>query len=187
MASLFPSTENSGHALQAEAGSGTRWLWLVLYFAAVFLAACSTVKPAAVAPKPLSSPWSSSDPLSIPYALRLAQFEKGNLVPNPSFEKGAMVTQDAGDTFSLPGWERVGEHVRWVHPHASVYDPQDVYEGDCAVQIVRQKSGEMDAAEGILSDYIAVIPGNYDFTYQEHKTINDSIASLMNGLSLKWV
>ena len=112
---------------KSRSAIGLRWFWLVLYCAAISLTGCSTLITTAGPSRPL--PWSSSDPLSIPYLVRLAQFEKGNLVPNPSFEKGVVVTRDAGDTFSLPGWEIIGEHVRWMHPHSPGYEPQGVNEG----------------------------------------------------------
>ncbi|MFO7707643.1 MAG: beta-N-acetylglucosaminidase domain-containing protein [Desulfobacterales bacterium] len=41
----------------------------------------------------------------------------------------------------------------------------EVRHGLRAVKIHRQTAGELDEAEGVLSDYIPVIPGNYDFTY----------------------
>jgi len=60
---------------------------LLSFFCCVLvLNACTAVKKAGE--KYVSDGWSSSDPLSIPYDLRQAQFEAGNLVVNPSFEDG---------------------------------------------------------------------------------------------------
>jgi hypothetical protein len=51
--------------------------------------------------------WSSSDPLSIPLDIRQAQFKKGNIVVNPSFENGHRET----DRLKIEGWQPVGDHV----------------------------------------------------------------------------
>jgi len=42
-----------------------------------------------------SEGWSSSDPLTIPYPIRQAQFAMGNLVINPSFENGRRETGES--------------------------------------------------------------------------------------------
>jgi len=109
--------------------------------------------------------WTSSDPLSIPYDIRLKLFEKGNLVVNPSFEQGKVIAGDSRRTFSIPGWEVVGTNVGWVDRKTDVEFAADVHRDERAVKIARVRANELDAAEGILSDYIPVIPGNYDFTY----------------------
>ena len=41
----------------------------------------------------------------------------------------------------------------------------EVIGGSHSVKIARKKAAELDEAEGIISDYIPVIPGNYYFTY----------------------
>ena len=56
--------------------------------------ACSTIEKTKKAYRP--SLWSTSDPLTIPYDTRLEQFEKGNLVINPSFENGGVIAGDDG-------------------------------------------------------------------------------------------
>lgn len=108
--------------------------------------------------------WSSSDPLSIPYELRLQQLEKGNLVINPSFEPDANPVDGTNRRSVPPGWEKVGNRVAWVD-RGSGGAPDEVHEGRGAIKVHRDRAGELDAAEGIISDYIPVIPGNYDFTY----------------------
>jgi hypothetical protein len=109
--------------------------------------------------------WSSSDPLSIPYDTRRAQFEKGNLVTNPSLEEGLVMTNDENNSFKLPGWERVGRNVKWVFQESGPDAAQEVNSGARAIKIERATAGERDEAEGLISDYIRVIPGNYYFTY----------------------
>ncbi len=83
---------------------------LLSFFCSILiLNACSTIEKTQKTYKP--SPWSASDPLSIPYDTRLAQFEKGNLVINPSFENGSVIAGDPVNTFTLEGWEKVGQNV----------------------------------------------------------------------------
>jgi hypothetical protein len=111
-----------------------------------------------------ASAWSSSEPLGIPYEMRLQQLEKGNLVCNPSFER---TETRAGTTepYDMPdGWEKVGRQVEWIDARSGS-SPDEVHHGRRAIRIHRARAGELDEAEGILSGYIPVIAGNYDFTY----------------------
>jgi hypothetical protein len=131
-----------------------------LLTASVLLGACSTVKHTQKASGGV--PWSSLEPLSIPYEVRLTQFEKGNLVANPSFEE---TVSAAGDADKTQHWITVGRSVEWVDAASDDYALEEVADGRHAVKIVRRSAGELDEAEGIISDFIPVIPGNYDFFY----------------------
>jgi hypothetical protein len=104
--------------------------------------------------------WTGTDPLGIPHAERLGWFQAGNLAPNPSFEEGT-----AGGGFAVRGWTRVGERVEWVDRGQPPRSPAEVSDGERAVRVSRPSAGESDPAEGILSDFIPVIPGNYELTY----------------------
>jgi hypothetical protein len=106
--------------------------------------------------------WSSSDPLTIPYETRLKQIEKGSLVMNPSFEEGTIHSENGKTSFTIKGWEVVGKDIQWLN---SDLDLEAVSDGRHSIKIERVKADEVAEAEGILSDYIAVIPGNYDFFY----------------------
>ena len=132
----------------------------------VFMAvsACSTFE---YAPKkhPADS-WSGIEPLQIPYDIRLNQFEKNNLVANPSFEAGREIEATTGDSSRIKGWQTVGRNVSWVDRESADFSAEEVNSGRHAVKIVRKKANELDEAEGVISDYIAVIPGNYYFSYQ---------------------
>jgi hypothetical protein len=111
-----------------------------------------------------ASAWSSSDPLRIPYEMRLQQFEKGNLVCNPSLEQTGSGSRNP-DLFDMPeGWEKVGRQVEWIDAQNGG-SPDEVHHGRRAIKINRTRAGELDEAEGILSGFIPVIAGNYDFTY----------------------
>jgi hypothetical protein len=111
-----------------------------------------------------TSAWSSSDPLGIPCEMRLQQLENGNLVWNPSFEQTSSRVETT-DAYDMPdGWERVGRQVEWIDTRSGGA-PDEVSHGRRAIKIHRARAGELDEAEGILSNYIPVIAGNYDFTY----------------------
>ncbi len=135
----------------------------VLLSVSVFLGACSAAKPTLRGDSGVR--WSSLDPLGIPYAVRLAQFEKGNLVGNFSFEEGEPATDGADGPFKLKRWTAVGRSAEWVDLESGRHAPEEVAAGRHAVKIVKTSAGELDEAEGIISDFIPVIPGNYDFTY----------------------
>jgi hypothetical protein len=92
------------------------------------------------------------EPALIPIAVRRAWRDRGNLVANPSFEDGA--EQPAG-------WSFVGDHVRWTEGEPG----GETRTGRRAVRVERTAAGELDGAEGVLSDAIPVIPGNYRFTF----------------------
>lgn len=103
--------------------------------------------------------WSSMDPLSIPLEVRKEQFAEMNLVFNPSFEEGeSFKTEETQNDFHIEGWTKIGEHVGWV---------EESSKGKYSVKIVREEiQNETDElGEGVLSDFIEVIPGNYLFTY----------------------
>jgi hypothetical protein len=121
----------------------------------LLLTACATVEKSG--DRASSEGWSSSDPLSISYDTRRAQFAAGNLVINPSFEKGRWVAGKTDDHFIPQGWQLVGDHVQTT--------TREVSSGSRAVKIVRLRADEGDEAEGVISDYLPVIPGNYDFTF----------------------
>jgi len=129
----------------------------------MFLNSCSIIERTQTTY--LTATWSSSEPLSIPYDIRLNQFEKDNLVANPSFEAGHDIGVTTGDLNRINGWEMVGGNVRWVDHESADFNAEDVNSGRRAVKILRKKANELDEAEGVISDYIAVIPGNYYFSY----------------------
>ena len=139
-------------------------VFLAIFCSILILNACSTIEKTQKTYRP--SPWSTSNPLSIPYDTRLEQFEKGNLVINPSFENGSVIAGDPVNTFILEGWEKVGQNVEWVTQDSGLNAVREVNGGNHGVKIVRKKAAELDEAEGIISDYIPVIPGNYYFTYR---------------------
>ena len=139
-------------------------VFLAIFCSILILNACSTIEKTQKTYRP--SPWSTSNPLSIPYDNRLEQFEKGNLVINPSFENGGVIAGDPANTFILEGWEKVGQNVEWVTQDSGLNAVKEVNGGRHGVKMVRKKAAELDEAEGIISDYIPVIPGNYYFTYR---------------------
>jgi hypothetical protein len=137
---------------------------LLLFCSVSVLNACAAIEK--TCKNYSTSRWSSSSPLTIPYKTRLEQFEKDNLVTNPSFEDGHVLAGDPGNSFILKGWEKVGRNVKWVRQNSWPNAIEEVNHGRHAVKIIRKKADEMDAAEGIISDFIPVIPGNYYFSYK---------------------
>jgi hypothetical protein len=146
---------------------------LLSFFCCVLvLNACAVVEK--TGEKYVSDGWSSSDPLSIPHDLRQTQFAKGNLVVNPSFEDSRQDARKAADNPVLPGWETVGAHVQWTGQNSGDTAGREVNSGSQAVKITRHKAGERDEAEGVLSDFLPVIPGNYNFSY--HVRLKDIVS-----------
>jgi len=140
-----------------------RLVWIPLLCSFMILTACSTPGHDRIKYYPAS--WSSSEPLSIPYGIRLSQFEKGNLVANPSFEEKLAAKDTVQDGSRIKGWEKIGRNVSWVDHEAADFIKEEVNSGSRAVKIIRKTANELDEAEGIISDYITVIPGNYYFSY----------------------
>lgn len=112
----------------------------------------------------LQNQWSGLNPTSIPISVRVKETEKGNLVSNPSFELGKHYTVDSTNlSFNLPGWKKVGENVYWTNTeNRDEYNEEDASSGIHAIKVTRRTSDETDLqGEGIITDYIRVIPGNY--------------------------
>ena len=107
---------------------------------------------------PVTAGWSSLDPVAIPLRQRTIQANRGNLVKNPSFELGRIINIDSNTVSNnISGWKWVGAHVDWV---------SDAHTGMYAVKIRRESADEtISQGEGIISDFIRIIPGNYEFTF----------------------
>lgn len=129
----------------------------------MMLNACSTIGP--VQKQPRTAPWIGSKPLSISYGARLSQFAKGNLVVNPSFEESSTFQDTTANVSRIKGWDMVGRNVDWIDRETADDTHQNVKSGRHAVKIIRKRANELDEAEGVISDYIQVIPGNYYFSY----------------------
>lgn len=141
-----------------------KFVFLTLFVCIILLAACATIeRPHEISVAPA---WSTANPSSIPYDIRRRQFAKGNLVANPGFEDGRWLKRDSDDAFRLAGWETTGRHIRWVERESAPDAVDAQSSGRRCINITRARANEIDAAEGIISDYIPVIPGNYDFTYR---------------------
>ena len=109
-----------------------------------------------------SGTWTSSDPESIPYNIRMKEFKSGNLVPNPSFEEGHPKTSDSTVVQNIKKWEIIGAHVYLLE---NSEDTLVAVDGKRAVCIRKPNADETDTlGDGIISDFSPVIPGNYDFS-----------------------
>lgn len=137
---------------------------LLILFGLILLMNCNEK------PKPAQTNinWVSEDPLSIPFRAREQKFEKGNLVWNNSFEAGRnLIVDSTGVTYRIDGWQKIGDNVEWVNIDAdSIYSAHEAYDSSRAVKIYRRSADETDdRGEGVMSDFIRVIPGNYELTY----------------------
>ena len=138
---------------------------LLLIFILPFLCFNCNKKPIP-AQTPVS--WISEDPLSIPFRIRQQKYEKGNLVWNNSFESGKnLIIDSTGVTYRIDGWQKTGEHVQWVNIEIdSIYDVREAFDSIRAIKINRLFANETDdPGEGVVSDYIKVIPGNYELSF----------------------
>ncbi len=136
---------------------------VILFLAILSAGGCKTKTPIVNIP----AHWSSMNPSGIPLNLREKEQQKGNLLVNPSFEQGRYYRVDTiSSSFNLSGWKKVGENVYWTNiqnEHDFTFD--EASNGSHAVKIVRKKADETDIqGEGIISDYIKVIPGNYELS-----------------------
>ncbi|UCH13838.1 MAG: beta-N-acetylglucosaminidase domain-containing protein [Bacteroidales bacterium] len=136
-------------------------IWLVAFG---FLLSCK--QPKKDIPVPVS--WSSNDPLTIPFRIRLQKFQRANLIENSSFELGkTFVVDTAGSTFRVDGWQKVGDNVEWVNIVLdTIYNANEAVDSLHSIKIHRSSIDETDEeGEGIISDYIRVIPGNYSLSF----------------------
>ncbi len=117
---------------------------------------------------PSSAGWSSLDPASIPLRHRMNYANRENLVKNPSFEQGRIINVDSNTVSNnISGWTWIGNNVQWVSVgDSSNHSPEEVHSGVYAIKIQRGSADEtMGQGEGIISDFIRIIPGNYEFTF----------------------
>ena len=140
-----------------------RWAIITGIIVTIMLNACSTLRQ--TDSKRDSDKWTSSDPLSIPLSIRRSQFDKKNLVPNPSFEKGTVTTKGSTRKISIQGWKKIGRKIDWVLWDSAQQTEDYTKAGRYVIKLSKKNTGELDEATGIISNYIPVIPGNYTFTY----------------------
>jgi len=114
--------------------------------------------------------YSGINPLSNSLKTRQLYYNKGNLVDNPSFERAKIFKNDSLIlNFKLAGWDVIGKNVQLTDIGKSkVYNQADAFEGVHSIKIVRKYENVKEInneAEGVLSDFIEVIPANFDFYF----------------------
>jgi hypothetical protein len=117
---------------------------------------------------PVTVSWSTNEPLSIPFRIRIQKYQHANLIRNSSFESGKeLIIDTAGTTFRIDGWKKVGNSVEWVNVMIdSLYKADEAIDSLHSIKIHRTGIDETDErGEGIISDFIKVIPGNYSLSY----------------------
>ncbi|MFC2096277.1 hypothetical protein ACFLQ3_01090, partial [Bacteroidota bacterium] len=107
--------------------------------------------------------WSSKDPIAIPFNVRNNEKILGNLVVNSSFETGKVYYEESNvESYDITGWKKVGQNIKWINANNGSNNASDVYEGTHSIKVERHRADETaQLGEGIISDYIKVIPGNY--------------------------
>ncbi|GEM_PF-5329048 len=134
----------------------------------------------------VQSKWSSLNPLSINVKTRYKYWKKGNLIQNSSFENGRIFYDSIDNSFQIKGWEIIGNNVYWQD---SGTDSSLVFSGKKSVCIKRKTANENDnTGQGVMSDYIHVIPGKYnmniafraDSIYSAYKRWNNSLNDAIN-------
>lgn len=109
--------------------------------------------------------WSSFDPLDIPLRQRMNEYKAENLILNHSFEEGKSFFDSAFASFNLKGWKKEGENIEWVDTALEGFSLDDVSDGQYAIKISRSYINESEEkGDGVTSDFIKVMPGNYKLT-----------------------
>lgn len=110
----------------------------------------------------LQAGWTSKDPIAIPFNARNNEKELGNLVNNPSFETGKVYyAESTVKSYDIAGWKKIGQNITWIN-NSVEKENDEVYDGLHSIKIERSNADETEkTGEGIISDYIKVIPGNY--------------------------
>jgi hypothetical protein len=92
----------------------------------------------------------------------------GNLVINPSFESGKVKQIDSlTQSIQIEGWNFIGNGVRWLRSTVDQNrgESEFIHSGSRAVRIIRTDADETDDfGIGAITDYIRVIPGNYNLS-----------------------
>ncbi|HAF27678.1 MAG TPA: hypothetical protein DCG75_01400 [Bacteroidales bacterium] len=115
----------------------------------------------------LQASWSANDPILIPFNIRNNEKNLGNLVQNPSFETGKVYYEKGNlKSYDITGWKKVGNNIKWVISENGDFSEDEVYKGTHAIKIERNIADETESVgEGIISDFIKVIPGNYSLKF----------------------
>ena len=95
------------------------------------------------------------------------QADRGNLIRNPSFEFGRSIDVDnTVHSSNITAWTMMGENVTWVFDSTSEQTADEVRSGSHSIRIHRDHTEPFDRkGAGVISDFIRVIPGNYDHNY----------------------
>lgn len=109
--------------------------------------------------------WTSTDPLAVNYRARYNKYSAGNLLTNPSFELGRSKKNfQENKPAKIDGWEIIGKDVKWINLSDTSQKNKNhiTHSGQRSICIKRIQADETESmGQGVLSDYIKVIPGNY--------------------------
>ena len=124
---------------------------IILFWVFILCLLFSCKRPKKDIPVPVS--WSSNDPLSIPFRIRLQKFQRANLIENSSFETGkTFVVDTTGTTFRIDGWQKVGDNVEWVNVVLdTIFNADEAVDSLHSIKIHRVSIDETDeVVDGII-------------------------------------
>ncbi|NOQ26239.1 MAG: hypothetical protein GQ564_12820 [Bacteroidales bacterium] len=132
--------------------------YIFLLLIIIFASACKKENQTRI-----QTSWSAKYPTSIPFNIRNNEKNLGNIVINHSFEAGKVYYEEGSvKSYVINGWKKVGQNIKWVNSENGEFGSEDVYKGNHSIKIERNKANEIEiTGEGIISDYLKVIPGNY--------------------------
>lgn len=132
--------------------------YIFLLLIVIFASACKKENQTRI-----QTSWSAKYPTLIPFNIRNNEKNLGNIVINHSFEAGKVYYEEGSvKSYVINGWKKVGQNIKWVNSENGEFGPDDVYKGNHSIKIERNKADETEiTGEGIISDYLKVIPGNY--------------------------
>jgi len=87
-------------------------------------------------------------------------------------------------SFNLQGWKKAGENVFWTDVQdRKAFLSNEAYNGLHAIKIARKNADETDLqGEGIISDFIRVIPGSYKLSfYIRLEQVESNLSRMINN------
>lgn len=131
-------------------------------------------------PRNLSN-WESTDPLSIPFRTRYQKYLAGNLVPNHSFEKGRLSSENEKQQY-ITRWDINGSTILYIQNDSIIAYTN--FDNRCVLIENNIYDETSESEQFILSDFIDVIPGAYDLSLmiklENIKPYNTRISNTLN-------
>lgn len=139
----------------------------ILIVVLLLVSSCNTQRNKTIESESLRS----DEPLAVTHRARSQKFTSGNLIINPSFESGKIKKVDSlTQSIKIDGWSFIGNDIRWLRSSkdekTDEQESEFLHSGMRSVRIIRKKANETgDFGTGTITDYIRVIPGNYNLSF----------------------